>query len=113
MPSPDTGCVCYRGNLPPVHWNSDCLPQEAERNVGCCKAGGAIIGEKLGRNRKQEMKGENKHSQIPTQLLSLANGLGFRPVKLPDRMNYVSSNQPNLKHEAVAPSSQHTLEQSL
>lgn len=61
MPSPDMH-VCYRGNPPPVHWNSDCLPQEAEGNVGCCKAGSAIIGEKLGRNGKQEMKGENKHS---------------------------------------------------
>lgn len=45
-----------------MHWNSDCLPQEAERNMEHCEAGGAITGEKLGRNGKQEMKGENKHS---------------------------------------------------
>lgn len=80
--------------------------------MGCCKAGVGIIGEKLGRNGKQEMKGENNTpSQIPTQLLSLANSLGCRPTKLSDRMNYVCSKQPNLRHEAVAPSSQLTLGQ--
>lgn len=79
--------------------------------MGCCKAGVGIIGEKLGRNGKQEMKGENNTpSQIPTQLLSLANQLGLQTNKA-DRMNYVCSKQPNLRHEAVAPSSQLTLGQ--
>lgn len=109
MPTPDTH-VGYRGK--PYHCSGilTAFPGR-QRNVGCCKAGGAIIGEKLGRNGKQEMKGENKPSQIPTQLLSLANALGFRPIKLSDRMNCVFSNQPNLRHETVAPSPQLTLDQ--
>lgn len=61
-------------------------------------------------NRKWKEK-TNTPSQIPTQLLSLANALGFRPIKLSDRMNYVFSHQPNLRQETVAPSPQLTLDQ--
>lgn len=93
-------------------FDSDCLPLGQRGAWDVTKAAGAIIGEKLGRNGKQEMKGENKHSsQIPTQLLSLANDLGFRPIKLSDSINSVFSKKPNLKHQTTAPSSQHTLEQ--
>lgn len=45
------------------------------------KQGGAIIREKVGRNRKWRKK-TNIHSQIPTQLMFLANDLGFGPIKL-------------------------------
>lgn len=42
-------------------FDSHCLPL-GQRGAWDAKAAGAIIGEKLGRNGKQEMKEENKHS---------------------------------------------------
>lgn len=59
-PIPDVH-VCYRGKPTSMH-SYFCLPLGQSKAWDAAKAAGAVIGEKLGRNGKQEMKGENKHS---------------------------------------------------
>lgn len=54
-------CMCY-GDKSTLINLIDCLLQEQKRVWNVAKALGSITGEKLGRNRKQEIKGENKHS---------------------------------------------------
>lgn len=75
---------CYRDKPASVQrcWsNPDSFPLGQRGAWDAPKAGGAIIREKVGRNRKRRKK-TNIHSQIPTQLMFLANDLGFGPIKL-------------------------------
>lgn len=76
--------VCYRDiplSMQRYLSNPDSFPLGQRGAWDAAKAGGAITGEKVGRNRKRRKK-TNIHSQIPTQLMFLANDLGFGPIKL-------------------------------